>query len=165
MTEGRLMPTRRQFGVPDLIDVATPAAGANWTFTNDRGELILVRAVNFVLVTSAVAANRVVGLRVVADTRVRLRTAAGPSHVASLTIGYCAFCAAGSTVASVAGVSIPWRDDGVLLRPGDVLASVTAAIDAGDQYSAIALDVMRYSPEYPGPYGPVPGDYTIQQET
>lgn len=149
-----MIDTPRRMGVPDRIAIPAPVAGANWSFTNDHGELIIVRSASFVFTTSAVVANRVVGLTLSNGEVIWLRTSTGLAQAASLVIGYCAFGSGSSAAISPAGVSIPWRDDGVLIRQGHVLASVTAAIDPGDTYTAIILDVVRLSPDYP--YGGAP---------
>lgn len=143
------MTTPHRLPTPDRIRVPNPAAGANFSFTNTDGGILLVRAVTFLLTTSAAVANRVVGLNVAIDGLTWLATSTGLAQAASLTVPYTAFCATSSPAVSVAGVCLPWRDSGVLLRQGHVLSSVTAAIDVADQYSAIVLDVLRYLPDYP----------------
>lgn len=152
--------------VPDRIRVNNPAAGANFSFTNTDGGLLLVRAVTFLLTTSAAVANRIVGLSVAIDGTTWLATSTGLAQAASLAVPYSAFCTASSPAITVAGVNLPWKDDGVLLRQGHVLSSVTAAIDVADQYSAIVLDVLRYLPDYPYAAQPYPTGYGIDtQET
>lgn len=158
------MTTPHKLPVPDRIRVTTPAAGANFTFTNSDGGLLLVRSVSFVFTTSAAVANRFVGLTVSADVDTWLRTSAGIAQAASLAVGYSAFGSANSAAVSTAGVCLPWRDEGVLLRQGHVLASVTAAIDAADQYSGIVLDVLRYLPDYLYQSGPYLAAYNLSGE-
>lgn len=157
MTQPRNLP------VPDRIRVTPPAAGAEWTFTNADGGLILVRSVLYQLVTSAVVANRVTGLTVNIDGAPWLRTTANTAQVASLTRTYCAFGSASLTADNAIAVVMPWRDNGVLLRQGHSIGSVSLLLDAGDQYSGIVLDVLRYLPTYDNPQQPSIGDYAITQ--
>ena len=156
------MTTPHNFPAPDRIVVPNPAPGANFTFTNTDGGLLIVRSVAFTLTTSVAVANRVAGLAVAIDGKTVISTSAGAAQVASLVVPYSAFGNGATPTATVAGVAIPWRDDGVLIRQGFTLSSVTAAIDAADQYSAIVLDVLRYLPDYPYAAGPYRAGYTIE---
>lgn len=143
------MTTPHNLPAHDRIRVTAPAAGANWSFTNTDGGILILRAVTFLFTTSAVAANRIVGLKVTTDQDTWLNTSTGLAQIASLAVPYSAFAGSESAAISTAGVALPWRDDGVLIGRGDTIASVTAAIDVGDQYSAIVMDVLRYLPDYP----------------
>ena len=151
----------RNLPIPDRIKVLTPAVGADWVFTNQDGGLILVRSVLYQLGTSAVVANRVTGLTVNVDGAPWLRTTANTSQVASLTRTYCAFGSASFTVDNGIVVILPWREDGVLLRQGHTLGSVSLALDAGDQYTGIQLDVLRFLPTYDNPQEPYVGGYAV----
>lgn len=155
------MTTPHNMPIPDRIRVATPAPGANWAFTNADGGLLIIRAVSFLLTASAVAGNRVVGLQISIDGLPWLTTSIGQAQIASTAVPYCAFSSGASPTTALAGTVLPWRDDGVLIGRGHTLASLTTAIDAGDQYSAIVLDVLRYAPDYPYAAQPYRSGYTI----
>jgi len=153
------MPEARYAPIHDRIALANPAAGAVWSFTNDKGELLLVRYVTFTLVTDANVANRTVGLTATAGADVWFRSGAVTTQAASLTRNYCAMPAVGASGDSAAAITLPWPGDGLLLRQGHVLAATLAAVQAGDQFSAIVLDVLRLTPSYPTRLEPMPGMY------
>lgn len=140
--------------------VTQPAAGASWTQLNDSGGLWLVRGLVFVLATSAVVATRVPEVRAAAGTDVWFATPALTGQGASLTTRFSAF--PGSPAAGTIGFTstLPWPTDGLMLPPGHILSVVTTAIDAGDQYSAIFLDLVEYPETLPDNVAPSPFLYT-----
>lgn len=155
----------RKLPTPDRIRVPNPTPGANFSFTNDKGELILVRSVAFQLVTSAVVATRLVTVTVSVDGLTWWLTSNTLGQAASLTRTWSGWGTQTSSVDSAGGNMFPWRDSGVLLRQGHVLASVITAIDVGDQLSNVVLDVLRFSPEYDQFRPPYVGDYGITDGT
>lgn len=159
MTSPKYQPMR------DRIIVPTPAVGTNWSFNNDHGEHLLVRSVLFTLVTSAVVATRVVGMQIAADTTVWYKTAAATGQVASLTRSYMAIPNGTAGGDSAAAIMMAWSQDGVLIPPGHVLSATTVALDVGDQYSAVVLDVYRFSPALEGWTAPVPNIYRYDERS
>lgn len=158
------MPESRYAPVPDRIAVPNPAAGSVWSFTNDKGELVMVRYVTFTLATDANVANRTVGLTATAGNDVWFRSGAIATQAATLTRNYCGMPAIGASGDSAAAITLPWPGDGLLLRQGHVLAATLASIQAGDAFTAIVLDVLRLTPSYPTRLEPMPGMYQRQIE-
>lgn len=151
----------RKLPTPDRIRVPNPAAGTNWSFANDKGELLLVRSVSFQLVTSAVVATRLITVTVAIDSLVWWLTSNTLGQAASLTRTWSGWGTQTSSADNANGNMFPWRDSGVLLRQGHVIASAITALDAGDQLSNITLDALRFSPEYEQFRPPYVGDYAI----
>lgn len=151
----------RKLPTPDLIGIANPAAGSVFTFTNDKGELILVRGVTFTLTASAVVVNRFVGLQVTADTKTVIKVGSMVAQTNGNTRSYCAYTGTQSTADAPGGIVLPWRDSGILLRQGYQLAATVVGMDAGDLITGVVLDVLRFSPEYERFRPPYVGDYGI----
>lgn len=151
----------RRLPMHELLAVAQPAAGSNFTFTNDKGQLMLVRAVIFTIVTSAAVANRFAGLKVTAAEKTMLQVGSMVAQTATLTRTYSAYTGTQSTADSPAGIVFPWRDSGVLIEQGYTLASNIAALDVADQVSGVFLDILRFNPEYLAGRRPYVGDYAI----
>lgn len=139
-------PSRFQPGTGALLSVAVtaPAAGADWTTTVPalvRWRLISAAAQ---IVTSATVANRLTRLRVTRAGVIIHDCATTAIITASLTVrvGYTSNSGAFSgAVGSV--VHVPYNGDLYLLA-GDVVSSSTVAIDATDQWSAVALNVEEW---------------------
>lgn len=153
----------RKLPTPDRVRVPNPAAGFNWSFTSDKGELILVRSVAFQLQTSAVVATRLITVTAAVDGLVWWLTSNTLGQATTLTRTWSGWGTQQSTADNANGNMFPWRDGGVLLRQGHVLASAITLLDAGDQLSNITLDVLRFSPEYEQFRPPYVGDYTITE--
>lgn len=151
----------RKLPTPDLVTVPNPVAGSVFTFANDKGELLLVRGVTFAFTTSAAVANRFVGLAVSVDGRTIIKVGSMVAQTANLVRSYCAYTGTQSTADAPGGIVLPWRDSGILLRPGYQLAATVVAIDVGDTLTGITLDVLRFSPEYEQFRPPYVGDYGI----
>ena len=121
--------------------VPNPAAGADWSFTASATDKCLLLAVTAKLTTSATAANRRPALELEDQNDLTYWTGdAGFPQVASLTVVYS--WARGASIPPPTAVAdaerialpLPW----LRLQPNDTVESATAAIDAGDQWSAIA---------------------------
>lgn len=146
-----------------VIAVPNPALGAEWSLAAAEGAMWRVLSVVFTLTTSAVVNNR--SVRVVADdgtteffrTRAGSPQAAGLVGVHSMAEGF----AAGGTVTTNQMLSWPAR--GVWLPRGHRLRSQTDLLDAGDQYSAIGVEVEIF-PEGAGvEWHPGPAPYASEE--
>lgn len=142
--------------VRDKLLVPTPAPGADWSFTNDHGEILLVRTVTYTLVTSAAVATRIPGLISGYDVITWWGSAPAATQVGSLTRRYSAWPGASPGADSPVAITMPLPDVGLVLQQGYTLSSSTAAIQAADQYQAIVLDVIRYVPVLPEHHEPFP---------
>ncbi len=124
--------------------VPNPAAGVDWSVAVPGGKLWVVDSITAVLATSAVVANRFANL-IVSD---------GSADVFSLPPNAAQAASLARTLSWVSTYSGPstftngnrwsngfpsWYLDG-----GYTIRTVTQAIDAGDQWSAIALVVDQY---------------------
>lgn len=154
------MPRPRWTPTPRRVNVATPAAGANWTQLNDSGGGWLVRGIAYTLVTSAAVANRLNGVTATAGEDVWFRTTAQLVQTATLTRGYSAWPGSPATTVDAGALLMPWPTDGLWLPPGHVLASTVALIDVADQLSLIVLDVIEYPETLPAHMLPMPYTYT-----
>lgn len=143
------MKLNRMDPVRDKVRVTIPAAGAEWLFTNDHGEILMVQTVIFTLVTSATVASRQSSIDAKAGELTWFSTAPNTTQAASLTRQYCAFPGAAFGLDNAQNIAVPWPTDGLVLYQGHTLGSSTTAIQAADQYSAIVLDVIRFTPTLP----------------
>lgn len=132
-----------------VTPVTAPAAGADWTLTNIGQGLWVVHAWSGILTTSAAVANRVVTVLVDDATDVYLSTVASAVQAATLAHRYGAFDGAAGASPQGTVVPVSWPVGGVMLPQGHRMRVVTEAIDANDQWSAIAALVE----EIPAGYG------------
>lgn len=123
-----------------IIVGAAPAAGADWSVTVPAGELWELRSVFAQLVTSAAVATRGARLVVNDGTAAFLTLPAPATQAASLTGTY-TWAPHGPQLA-LAQANIGFVPE-LSLMPGWSIASSTAAIDAGDQWTAPRLYVVR----------------------
>jgi hypothetical protein len=122
-----------------LQAVTQPAAGADWTITVPGDKIWRVLSIVGKLVTSAAAATREATLQITDQSTTFMFIPAGTSQVASKTGQYCWFEQAqnrGTTLQTAITAPIP---SNLVLPGGMVLKSVTEVIDAGDQWSNVAL--------------------------
>lgn len=134
---------RELFGVPKLIVVPNPLVGHEWTYAFSGPSWYLLRTAIMNLTTSAVAGNRGVAL-VMKYTGILCGSfSAVAVEVASSVFAYS--IGAVSITTGVAGfVPIP-TPDFLILKDGMSIGSQTVALDAGDQWSAIALFVEEFT--------------------
>lgn len=126
------------------VQVATPAAGAEFVITGPGQGIWRVIALRAVLTTSATVATRIPGLTYGTSDGLVGHTAGLGTVAASLAASWSGF--AGSPNTAGAGVVHQWAvpTDGYLLLPGWTLSSLTAAIDATDQWSLVRALVVEY---------------------
>lgn len=152
---------QRRLPMHELFAVPQPAVGTNFSFTNDKGQLMLVRAVIFTLVTSAAVANRFAGLKITAAEKTMLQVGSMVAQTTGLTRTYSAYTGTQSTADSPAGIVFPWRDSGILLEQGYTLASNITALDVADQVSGVFLDLLRFNPDNIAGRRAYVGDYAV----
>jgi hypothetical protein len=153
----------QNISVPRVIKIANPAAGGEIVVTPTGRGAWKILSMLLTLTTSAVVANRAVRLEATDTSQPYFRTDADAVQAASLTGLYSAFAGASGAVGASGVAGIAWPTDGLLLPQGHSLATITTAIDVGDQYSAIGLLVIeladidqKYAHEY-GPASPSEG--------
>lgn len=124
---------------------AQPAAGVEWSAAVPAGMLWQVLAIQAQLVTSAVVANRNVGLSLALGGVNVGRIGSQASQPASQTGIYSWLGGHGAITLNnlASGATAPFPP--IPLAAGMTIASVTLAIDAGDQWSGVALYVAELS--------------------
>jgi hypothetical protein len=127
--------------------LATPAAGADLALAVPAGVLWELLGFHTNFVTSAVVAARLVILRVRdADNVEQARLGPQATQAASLTQTY--DWLAGYGVLNGNGrQQMPLPAPPLLVREGWSLSTVTALIDAGDQYAGAFVTVREWSPQ------------------
>lgn len=119
------------------VRVSAPAAGANWELRPGGQRWWRVVSLVARLVTSAVVANRRVRLTATEGGHIYWAIESHLNQAASLTFDYAAHTGAVAPAADNLVLPLPLPSNGLLVRPGAVLAPSVTALDAGDQWSAI----------------------------
>lgn len=122
---------------------AQPAAGAEWSMTPIRLGTWLLKRLCFTFVTSIAVANRIPSLQVFDGNAVTFRCGAPAAILTGVTTQFVGFNGANPNATAGGIVTLSWPENGLMLRQGDVLSSVTAGLDVADQYSAIAALVYE----------------------
>lgn len=123
--------------------VANPAAGADWSFTVPVAARIRIRSLSATLTTSATVANRVPQLMLTDGTNVYYVMAPNQAVSAGIT----STVSAGPTNVPVIGAPgfVPLTLPGDAILPaGHVVKVVTAALQAGDQWTNIWLALEEW---------------------
>jgi len=135
----------RSIGQPEsfvkIVKGSSPSVGAELTLTIPGDQLWALRAFRCTLTTSAAVVNRLVTVFVDDGSTEYLRTTLDAAIVASTTAAVQFFAGAGTAYQNGATNIGPLPAPEALLWPGSRIRTVTAAIDAGDQYSAIVAYV------------------------
>lgn len=130
-------------GVPKRILVSQPATGAEWLYKHSGPSWILLRAITWKLVTSAVVATRASRLQLKFGTDLVAQFPPSATQAASLTVQYtasdCGLTGGDSTTVLV-GLS-----NSLILGDNMSVGSATNLIDVGDQYSLIAIFGEEFS--------------------
>ena len=129
-------------GVATVVPVANPAPGADWSLTVPAGHQYQLQSLRAVLGTSAAVANRVPEFKVTRGATVIWSQKAAGVLAASVTGSF--VLSPFASVSSNNGQQV-LPGPGFILQPGDVLSTTTSAIDAADQWSAIAATVQDLS--------------------
>lgn len=126
------------------VTIGNPAAGADFTQAINGNARWRVQTLRAAFVTSAAAANRSAILQFSTAGNVFFSAPVVPVQAASLTWSY-NWGSGVTTLTATAGATTPNAvtslPDDFWLPPGSTIASVTQNIQAGDQWSAIQLDI------------------------
>ncbi|TAK79729.1 MAG: hypothetical protein EPO20_30855 [Betaproteobacteria bacterium] len=124
---------------------ADPAAGAEISIDVPTGEVWRVQSVAFQLVTSATAANRKPHLQFLSNGRIAVAAYNDYLQTASTTINYAAYPMSGpqptASDATDWPIGIPQN---LLLHAGDTIRTVTTALQAGDNYGVMQVNVEMW---------------------
>jgi hypothetical protein len=128
-------------GVRRVVMVANPGAGADWSVTVPGGHQWRLIGGAGVFTTSAVVANRFSALQVSDSDGVFYFNGSTSAQAASLAITTVYVPSTALFPASLFGPRnlVPFSP--TWLRPGDILAASTFAIDVGDQWTSVRLRV------------------------
>jgi hypothetical protein len=118
-----------------------PAAGAEAVFTAD--EDMVVVSVSVTLVTSATVANRTVQFVADDGTNISFRSTSTQPQTASATANHSAFAGAAFGTGTNTVYTYPLPAGGLKLKKGDRLRTITALLDAGDNYGPMTLMTER----------------------
>ena len=123
--------------------IATPNAGADFSFTSEGSELLIPVALTAVFTASAAVATRQSRIQISNSDGTIAIVAASNTVVASTVARYSFMRGFGAGLLGATSLanSFPFPD--MVLMPGETIASVTTAIDAADQWSAVRLTCLR----------------------
>lgn len=122
-----------------VIPVAAPAAGAQWTKAVPGDQAWIIRSVLAKLVTSGVAGTRSIALTFDDQTNVFAAATAAATQITGLTQTYAWMTDFGPNAVGVAGGFVSSALPELVLPPGFRINSAASAFDAGDQWSGIFL--------------------------
>lgn len=147
-------------GVQEVKKVASPAAGADWTYTVPGGYWQRLLGGSARLVTSAVVATRQAWIQYTDGTNVLTASSTTGGMTAGATwklfISGGPVAGNGVATANFELLALP----GIWLQPGYTIGTVTNLIDVGDQWSSIVLWVESW--DY-GSYGQPVGEHTVTE--
>lgn len=146
------------------VPVPQPAAGQEFTLPGARRGIVVVHALVFRFVASAVAATRVPQVALSDGSVTFFKTAAEVAQTAGQTFNYTAYDGSRPSTAAVTVVFLGWPVGGLVVPPGYTLSSLTTAIDGGDQYSSIAAYVEEIQADAGERYVPGAPSY-LESET
>lgn len=126
------------------VVVANPAAGAEWLYTVPAGVPAILSSVHFIFTTSAAVADRVPHLVVDDGTNTLVQKTHYTAQAASQAGEYNFAHFGGDDAAPVGYVVFPSFPP-TAVKAGYRIGTLTTAIDAADQYSAITLALVAYS--------------------
>jgi hypothetical protein len=126
-----------------VVPVQQPVAGAELSITPQGLGAWQILNLLFTLATSAVVANRQVQLVLDDGTTTVWRTVANVIQAASLTTTYQASANVNTQPITGNFFQMQAPQEGILLRRGWRLRTITAAIDVADQYSAVSMWVQE----------------------
>jgi hypothetical protein len=140
--EGRVLAPTEGPGDLRAIAVGNPAAGSDWTFTVPANTRMRIQAVGMTFVASAAVANRNVRLMFSDGGNPYWRSSGQAVITAGQTKGI--YGSPQSVVQNLGGeMNIP-TPIGLIMLAGQLIQSATQALDAGDQFSQIIIEVEEW---------------------
>lgn len=134
---GYMEPSVSGQGAITSVAVTNPAAGADFSFTVPTGERLRLRSLTATLTTAVAVANRQPVLNITDGTSILFSIVPTVVQTASLAVRYSWGAMLGVEVVGNGGLFVAEPLPDVLLEPGFKVTSVTGAIAAADQWSAI----------------------------
>jgi hypothetical protein len=130
------------------ILVPAPAAGTDWSLSPGGQRYFRVTSLVALLTTGIAAPARQVLLQASRGGNAWFRQPAVAGIGASAAVFVSAFTGAPRDGSFINTLTIPLPVGGLLLRPGDTLAAVTASLDAADQWSTIVVEAEEIPSGY-----------------
>lgn len=124
------------------VQVPAPAAGVDWAAQIPVAEAWDIQGMRATFTTSAVVATREVALQVVMAGVVRAVFKSSRQQTAGLVADYGLVTGGPAPLDATLTTGVIGVPDPFILEPGSVLQTATAAIQAGDTWTNIALDVV-----------------------
>lgn len=134
----QVLPRRR------VIDITTPAAGADFTVRNDSGLLWRVRTLAGVFTADANAATRSFELTLNDGNGVLWVSGSQNTLTAGLARNFAAFPGAFTTSPGGRPIVCALPSGGLVIYPGGRLASSVNSIQVGDAWTALRMEVDEY---------------------
>ena len=126
------------------VNIANPAAGADWTFLVQAHQRVRLSSLTATFVASASVATRIPHIQILSSSgTVVWRAAPQATIVASQTVLLSAASTQVQSVIDTGCLNWPLPTPCVLM-PGESLQTITAAIQAGDQWSVIWLTTEQW---------------------
>jgi hypothetical protein len=133
------MPSRSEVTRTFVKPVTNPAPGAEISITPTGMGFWRILSFLFTFATSAVVANRFPSVLATDGTTRYWRSGTVASLAASQSADWAGFPGVGAGGSANGVVYLAWPNGGLILPPGFRLATLTTGLDAGDQYSGIAM--------------------------
>lgn len=135
----------RKEGTLKVVAGNDPAAGAEFSVTVPNGVLWVVQSVRVTLVTDATAVTREMAIRIDDGSKDLLIIPSGRSQASNQGVDYNFVVDVDSLTNPPVSGNITRRIPRIPLLPGYRVRSVTANLQAGDNYGAPTLYVVEYS--------------------
>lgn len=127
------------------IAVPAPAAGAEWSVAVPGQVVWELLAVNCVLTTSAVVANRNASVAVADNQGSRFGRFVNAAVVVAASASSSTWAAGIGVFSGTGTVTAPLPSPPLVVPAGGTVSSVTANLDVGDAYSSIVLEVREWN--------------------
>lgn len=127
-----------------VVRVADPGANTEISISSTGASFWLVRSLVATLTTDATVADRTVRIEQSDGTSTYFVASAGEVQAASLTRRYGAHPGADGSLTAGGVRGIPLDAYGLVVPPGHVVRTDTENLQAGDEYSDIALHVLEF---------------------
>lgn len=123
--------------------IATPLAGADWTFTVEGSEALLPVSLAAVYTASAAVATRQTRVEISNSDGIIVEVATSNTVTAGQTARYGFHRGGGGGTLGATSLVSTYSMPDMVLMPGETIASVTTAIDVADTWTKVRLTCLR----------------------
>lgn len=138
------MTRQRSAPIGRFVKIANPGNLTEISIAPDRGAGWLFRTFRFQFNTDANVATREIAIAVTDGAQEMVRMGCPTSQTAGIAREYSAASGANMIVATLPVRSVDWPDEGLWVPPGCKLVSVTASMQAADNYANIGGWVLEF---------------------